>query len=128
MANMKEKLLQIKKFKKYKMTEREVFKKYDNLSENGQNSKNNKEVYVRNDVITSAIVHYKGEKRGQETKEKQYEFRKKIGFTEFDIMILNEHSIKWKIEKMFANEKVFEKIMSKFMKLIFIFIIIIRKN
>ena len=41
--------------KKYKMTEREGFKKY-HLSENELNSKNNKEVYVRNDVMTSVIV------------------------------------------------------------------------
>ena len=34
MANMKEKTLQIMKLKKKKMTEREDFKKYDNLSEN----------------------------------------------------------------------------------------------
>ena len=44
------------------MTEREVFKKYDNLSRNEMKSKNNKEVYVRNDVITSVIVHCTGEK------------------------------------------------------------------
>ena len=40
------------------MTEREVFQKYDKLSENELNSKNNKEVYVRNDVMTSVIVRY----------------------------------------------------------------------
>ena len=44
------------------MTEREVFKKYDNLSRNEMKSKNNKEVYVRNDVITNVIVHGRGEK------------------------------------------------------------------
>ena len=44
--------------KRYNMTEREVFQKYDKLSENELNSKNNKEVYVRNDVMTSVIVRY----------------------------------------------------------------------
>ena len=48
--------------KKHKMTEREAFKKYDNLSENELNSKNNKEVYVRNDVITCVTVLYRGKK------------------------------------------------------------------
>ena len=43
--------------KKYKMAEREVFKKNDNLSENELNSNNNKDVYVRDYVITSVIVH-----------------------------------------------------------------------
>ena len=47
------------------MTEREVFKNYDNLSENELNSDNHKEVSVRNDVITSAIVHCRCEKRGK---------------------------------------------------------------
>ena len=50
------------------MTEKEVFKKYDNLSENKLNSKNNKEVYVRNDVITNIIVRCRGEKKRVRTK------------------------------------------------------------
>ena len=49
--------------KKCKMTEREIFEKYDNLSENELNTKTNKEVDVRNDVITSVIVHCRGEKK-----------------------------------------------------------------
>ena len=52
--------------KKHKMTEREVFKNYDNLSENELNSKNNKEVYVRNDVITCVTVHYRGKKKREQ--------------------------------------------------------------
>ena len=32
--------------KKYKMTEREIFEKYDNLSEDTLNTKSNKNVYV----------------------------------------------------------------------------------
>ena len=45
------------------MTEREIFKKYDNLSENELNSKSKKEVYVRHDVMTSVIVRCKDEKK-----------------------------------------------------------------
>ena len=52
------------------MTEREVFKKYDNLSRNEMKSKNNKEVYVRNDVITNVIVHGRGEKQRAKKKKK----------------------------------------------------------
>ena len=44
------------------MTERGIFENYDNLSENELNKKDNKKVYVRNDVITSVIIHCRGEK------------------------------------------------------------------
>ena len=43
------------------MTEREIFKKYDNLSENELKAKNNKEVYAKNDVITTAIKCWRGD-------------------------------------------------------------------
>ena len=47
----------------YKKSERENFEKYDNLSENELNTKSHKDVYVRNDVITSVAVHCRGEKK-----------------------------------------------------------------
>ena len=40
---------------KYKMTERKIYKKFDNLSEKELNTKNNKKAYVRNDVMTTII-------------------------------------------------------------------------
>ena len=49
--------------KKYKKSEREKFEKYDNLSENELNTKSHKDIYVRNDVITSVVVHRRGEKK-----------------------------------------------------------------
>ena len=51
--------------KKYKKSEREKFEKYDNLSENELNTKSHKDVYVRNDVITSVVVHRRGEKKSR---------------------------------------------------------------
>ena len=42
--------------KKFKMTEWKVFKKYDNLRANELDRKNNKEVYVINDVITEMVL------------------------------------------------------------------------
>ena len=45
------------------MTEREIFKKYDNLSEFELNPKNNKEVYAENDVMTTVIKRCRGEKK-----------------------------------------------------------------
>ena len=44
MLFMKQKTLRKEHIKKYKMTEREIFLKYANLSENELNTKNNKEV------------------------------------------------------------------------------------
>ena len=44
-----------KQVNEYKMTKREIYKKFDNLSEKKLNTKNNKKVYVRNDVMTTII-------------------------------------------------------------------------
>ena len=44
MLFMTQKTLRKEHIKKYKMTEREIFLKYANLSENELNTKNNKEV------------------------------------------------------------------------------------
>ena len=44
-----------KQIQKYKMTEREIFEKYDNLSKDELNTKTNKNVYVKNDVMSTVI-------------------------------------------------------------------------
>ena len=44
-----------------KMTEREIYKKSTNLSQEKLNSKNNKKAYVKNDVMTTVIKRYGGE-------------------------------------------------------------------
>ena len=49
--------------KKYKMTEREIFEKFDNLSEDKLNTKSNKNVYIRNDVMTTVIKRCSSEKK-----------------------------------------------------------------
>ena len=52
----------------YKMTEREIYKKFTNLSKEELNTKNNKKTYVRNDVMTTVIKRCRGEKtRGIKT-------------------------------------------------------------
>ena len=114
--------------KKYKMTEREVFQKYDNLSEHELNNQNDKEVSVRINVITSVTVNCTGEKKRAKKKKKKGEFKRKLGFTKFYIMVLSEYSIKSKIGKIFVNEKYLKNIMSKFMKLILLFIRIVKKK
>ena len=110
------------------MTEREVFQKYNNLSEHGLNNQNDKDVSVRINVINSVTVNCTGEKKRVKKKKKEDEFKRKLGFTKFDIMVLSEYSIKSKIGKIFVNEKYLKNIMSKFMKLILLFIRIVKKK
>ena len=47
----------------YKMTEREIYEKSDNLSEDELNIKSNKNVFVKNIVMTNIIKHCRGEKK-----------------------------------------------------------------
>ena len=42
------------------MTEREIFEKFDNLSEDELNTKSNKNIYVRNDIMTIVIKRCRG--------------------------------------------------------------------
>ena len=60
------------------MTEREIFKKYANLSEDELSEKSNKKVYVKNDVMTAVIKYFRGEKK--EAKEKQMDLEKNWRF------------------------------------------------
>ena len=39
------------------MTEREIYKKFDNLSEKELNTKSNKNIYVKNVIMTTIIKH-----------------------------------------------------------------------
>ena len=50
---------------KYKMTKREIFENYDNLSKDELNTKTNKITYVKNDVMSTVIKSCKGEKKRQ---------------------------------------------------------------
>ena len=43
--------------KNYKMTERKMFKKFDNLSDDELNTKSSRLVYVKNNVMTNIIKH-----------------------------------------------------------------------
>ena len=46
----------------YKMTKRQIYKKFTNLSQEKLNTINNKKTYVKNDVITTVIKRCRGEK------------------------------------------------------------------
>ena len=49
--------------KNYRMTEKEIFEKFDNLSNDELNTKSSKFVYVKNNVMTNIIKHCRGEKK-----------------------------------------------------------------
>ena len=45
------------------MTEREIFKKFEKLSEDQLNAKSNKNIFVKNTIMTNIIKNCKGEKK-----------------------------------------------------------------
>ena len=49
--------------KNYKMTERKIYEKLASLSEDELNEISNKNVYVKNNVMTNIIKHCRGEKK-----------------------------------------------------------------
>ena len=49
--------------RRYKMTDRKTYRKYDNLSENELNKKSSKKVYVKKDVMIFVIKHCRREKK-----------------------------------------------------------------
>ena len=51
-----------KQVNEYKMTKREIYKKFTNLSQEKLNTINNKKTYVKNDVMTTVIKRCRGEK------------------------------------------------------------------
>ena len=66
-----------KQIQKYKMTERDIFEKY-NLSKDELNTKTNKNVSVKNDVMSTVLKHCRGKKK---IKKKKRGKRKIDGFT-----------------------------------------------
>ena len=51
-----------KQINEYKMTKREIYKKFTNLSDEELHTKNNLKTYVRNDVMTTIIIRSRGKK------------------------------------------------------------------
>ena len=52
-----------KQINEYKMTEREMYEKFSNLSKDELNTKSNKNIYVKNNVMTTIIKRCRGEKK-----------------------------------------------------------------
>ena len=90
------------------MTEREIYEKFDNLSEEELNTNSFKNIYVRNDVMIPIIKRCRGEKKkGIRTTDG---FRKKkLMISDSGIPKCPEFEVKSKIGKLFMNEKIFEE-------------------
>ena len=89
--------------KKYKTTEREIFEEFDNLSQEKFSTQSNKNVYVKNVVMTAIIKCCRGEKRGVRAIDG---LRKKLIIPNSEILECPEFEVKSKIGKWFMNEKV----------------------
>ena len=53
------------------MTEREIYKNYDNLSKDELNTKSNKNTSVKNNVMTNIIKRCRGEKKKRNKSNRQ---------------------------------------------------------
>ena len=100
------------------MTEREIFEKYDNLSEDELYEKSNKNVYVKNDLMSTVIKRCRSEKK--EAKEKQMDLEKKLMISESEIPECPEQEFQSKIRNIFINEKILEECSIKDLILIFV--------
>ena len=88
------------------MTEREIFKKFDKLSNNELDKLCNKSVFVENAIMTNIIKHCRGEKRGIRSADG---FRKKLMIPDYKISVSIEHKVKSKIGTIFVNEDILEE-------------------
>ena len=97
-------------FLSYKMTKREIYKKFTNLKEkklNTLNTKNKKTPYVRNDVMTTILKRCRGEKtRGIRASDG---FRNKLMIPDSEIPKCSEFEVKSGIGKNFKNHNFLEK-------------------
>ena len=95
-----------KQVNEYKMTKREIYKKFTNLSDEELNAINNKKTYVRNDVMTTIIKHSRGEKtRGIRAIDG---FRYKSMIPDSEIPKCLKYEVKSKIKKTFKNQNPLE--------------------
>ena len=80
-----EKKITKEEIKCFKMTEREFFKKFYNLNKDELNTRSNKNVYVKNNIMKNIIKHCKGEKkRGIRAIDG---FRKKLMIADYEIIL-----------------------------------------
>ena len=111
--------------KEYKMTKREYYRRFDNLNKKGLNKKSNKEAYVRNDVMKTVIKRSRGEKK--RCIREIDGFRKKLMIPDSEIPKCPEFEVKSKIGQICKKHNSLKNILLGFMKLIFIFMNIMKK-
>ena len=85
------------------MTGRDIFKKYDNLSEDELNTKSNKNVFAKNIVMTNIIKHCRGEKKRRIRAIDG--FGKQLMIPDHEISKCPEHEVKSKIGSIFFKRK-----------------------
>ena len=91
----------------YKMTRRQTYKKFTNLSQEKLNTINNKKTYVKNNVMTTVIERCRGEKtRGIRAIDG---FRKKLMIPDSEIPECPEFEAKSKIGKIFKKHNPLEE-------------------
>ena len=101
------KVLTKEETKCYKMTEREIYENFDNLSKDKLNTKSNKSAYVKNITMANIIKHCRGQKkRGPRA---IYGFRKNLMLADYEISVSIEHVVKSKIGTIFKNEKILQE-------------------
>ena len=83
------------------MTETQIFEQYGDLIEYELNTKSNKNAYVKNDVITTAIKRCRGEKKRDKIKIDA--FRKTLTIPESEISEGPEQEVKLKIGNIKEN-------------------------
>ena len=66
MVFTRKKKLTKEEIKNYKMTEWEIYEKFDTLSKDELNTKSIKNVYVRNSIMTNIIKHCRGGEKKEE--------------------------------------------------------------
>ena len=104
-----------KQVNEYKMTEREIYKKFTNLSDEELNTKNDIKTYVKNDVMTTIIKQCRGEKtRGIRAIDG---FRNKLMIPDSEIPKCPEFEVKSKIEKIFKKHNLLEEYSVKIYKI-----------
>ena len=93
------------------MTKREIYEKFTNLSKKELNTKNNKNPYARNDVMTTIIKRCRGEKRrGIRAIDG---FRKKFMIPDSEIPKCLEFEAKSEIEKIFEKHNPLQEYSAK---------------
>ena len=90
---MKKKLTK-EETKCYKRTEREFYERFYKLSEDELNTKSNKNVFVKNTIMTNIIKHCRGEKGGIRAIDG---FRRQLMIPDHEISESIEHKVKSKI-------------------------------